>query len=161
MLIDWCPRISYAFICLEIFIPRIYRAVVEEVYCNELGRRRLEFLVKVWRYGWAGNPAGDPIPFLLRNLFFIYLNQENSIYDLLSRFCRPFWLSTFYRPWHWGLILNARFSGRFLGSNHRWYMAETRACAHCQMIGIFSLIFLIHKQLESFCFYSFTYFGIN
>ena len=123
MSIDGCPRMWYAFICLEIFpgyIKRSWRrfTVMSLAKTPGISREGME----VW-------VSGDPIPFLLRISFFIYLNQENSIYNLLSRFCRPFWLWTFYRPWHWGLILNARFSGRFLGSNHRWYMAETRACS--------------------------------
>ena len=82
----------------QLFQPWIRRAVVEVVY-KGFGPEASRFS---WRYGWAGLQ----IPFSLR-IYFILFEPRQFNCNLLPRCCRPSWLSAFYRPWHWGLILNS------------------------------------------------------
>ena len=110
LLIDWCPRMSHALRrYFQLFQPWICRAVVEVVY-NDFGAETWGIS---WRYGWAG------LQFLFRSeIWKFYLFEPRKFNrDLLPRCCRPFWLSAFHRPWHRGLILNARLPRRFLMSN--------------------------------------------
>ena len=78
--------------------------------CVERSWRRCTIiLVQTWNFV----KVGAPIPFSLTILFYLFEPRQFNC-DLLPRCFRPFWLSAFHWPCHWGLILKAHFPGRFL-----------------------------------------------